>query len=409
MIGRLLTGFAAAVIEAWHELRIHKLRVLLSLVGVGVAVAALSGTVAIADIGQQALVEQYERDGRPAMLSVYAYNPQDDTGSGAAAATVRPAVAKVTEQFQISHASMAGNTQLDARQADRASRVDLLVVDPPYAVMHRVVTPRGRWLVASDAANLSPAIVVDPRLLKDLGLAEARLPATIDLVGASTTVSATVVGVTATSDRWMEFGRAYLLADAYEHWFGATQPMTDASWKIWIPTEGSQELTEAIRRSINAELPGLESQVERNDYLAWGGNDDLDSVKWVVVAISSVILLLGALSLLNVSVITIQQRVREIGIRRSFGATSGRVFFSVVMESIVATFVAGLVGVMIAIALVNGPWTAEYVLEGVADPPPFPLSAAALGMGVSLLVGALAGVLPALVAVRVRIVDAIRF
>ncbi|MBA4609498.1 ABC transporter permease [Aeromicrobium sp. Marseille-Q0843] len=408
MIGRALTGFAAAVIEAWHELRIHKLRVLLSLVGVGVAVAALSGTVAVADIGQQALVEQYEKEGRPAMLSVYAYQEQGD-GMGPRASAIRPAFDKVVEQYRISHASMVGGAQLTATRSARSSPVEAIVVDPAYAPMHRVVTAQGRWLVDSDARNLSPSLVVDPRFLKELGLVGTRLPVTVDLQGGQTSVSATIVGVTSSSTRFAEHPRAYVLASAYDHWFGASLPVTDASWKLWVPTEGAEELAEAVTRSMDAELPGLEVTADRSDYLAWGGADDLDVVKWVVVGISSVILLLGALSLLNVSVITIQQRVREIGIRRSFGATSGRVFFSVVMESIVATFVAGLVGVMIAIALVNGPWTAKYLLEGIDDVPPFPLSAAVLGMGVSLLVGALAGVLPAIVAVRVRIVDAIRF
>lgn len=408
MIPRVLTGFAAAVIEAWHELRIHKLRVLLSLVGVGVAVAALSGTVAVADIGQQALVEQYEKDGRPAMLNVYVYDEQGD-GMSPPASQVRPAFDKVVDQFEIGHASMVGNAQANASRGERSSSVEMLVVDPPYAVMHRVVTGQGRWLVDGDAENLSPAVVVDPRFLKKLGLTGTRLPVTVDLQAGSTTVSATIVGVTSSSARYAESPRAYLLADAYEHWFGDSQPMYDSSWKMWVPTEGAEELAMAVGQAFSAELPGLQAQAERSDYLAWGSNDELAAVKWVVVGISSVILLLGALSLLNVSVITIQQRVREIGIRRSFGATSGRVFFSVVMESIVATFVAGLVGVMIAIALVNGPWTAKYLLEGIDDVPPFPLSAAVLGMGVSLLVGALAGVLPAIVAVRVRIVDAIRF
>lgn len=408
MIGRALTGFAAAVIEAWHELRIHKLRVLLSLVGVGVAVAALSGTVAVADIGQQALVEQYERDGRPAMLSVYVYDEQGD-GMGPPASTVRPAFDKVVKQYQISHASMVGGAQLTASRSADSSPVEALVVDPAYAAMHRVVTAQGRWLVDSDARNLSPSVVVDPKFLEKLGLEGTRLPVTVDLRGGQTTVSATIVGVTSTSDRYAEYPRAYVLAEAYDHWFGAAAPVSDASWKLWVPTEGADELAIAVGRSMGAELPGLQASAERSDYLAWGGDDDLDIAKWIVVAVSSVILLLGALSLLNVSVITIQQRVREIGIRRSFGATSGRVFFSVVMESIVATFVAGLVGVMVAIALVNGPWTAKYLLEGIDDVPPFPVSAAVLGMGVSLLVGALAGVLPAIVAVRVRIVDAIRF
>ena len=54
--------------------------------------------------------------------------------------------------------------------------------------------------------------------------------------------------------------------------------------------------------------------------------------------------------MLNISVVTVHYRVREIGIRRSFGATSRRIFLGVMMESEVATAVAG---VMLAVAVVR--------------------------------------------------------
>ena len=101
------------------------------------------------------------------------------------------------------------------------------------------------------------------------------------------------------------------------------------------------------------------------------------------------------MSLLNIALVTIKQRVREIGIRRSFGATTSRVFFSVMMESVVATFVAGLVGVIGAVGIVNSPLIADHVITNVTDIPPFPISAAVLGLVVSLAVGSLAGLLPA--------------
>jgi putative ABC transport system permease protein len=106
----------------------------------------------------------------------------------------------------------------------------------------------------------------------------------------------------------------------------------------------------------------------------------------------------------------VRQRIREIGIRRSFGASSGRIFFSIMMESVVATVVAGVVGVTIAVILVTNPWTVALVKEnGISDIPPFPVEAALLGLGAATLVGALAGLVPAIVAVRVKVIDAIRY
>jgi len=79
------------------------------------------------------------------------------------------------------------------------------------------------------------------------------------------------------------------------------------------------------------------------------------------------------------------------------------------MESIVATFVAGVVGVIVAVLVVQSPLVQEEVGQGVVDLPPFPAQAALLGIVAAVVVGAIAGLLPALVAVRVRVIDAIRY
>lgn len=401
-IDRLTTGTVAATVEAWHELRIHKLRVLLSLVGVMVAVASLTTALAAAAIAKQVLVEQYEHQGRPAMLAIWAHDPQQ--GNQPSPDVMRPAFEAATAKLKIEYASMAAYAEARLTHANRQQHAGMQVVDPDFAILHRIVTSRGRWLETADEANMAPAIVVGERTLKKLGLATTPLPFTLEL-GSSRAVTATVVGAFPSG----EFADVFMLPGTYERWFGADRPLTDAQFEMWVPPERAKELIPAVRGVVAAELPGYQVDVHRNDYLAYAEEDPLREVTLVVAAIAGVILLLGALSLLNVALVTIQQRVREVGIRRSFGATTGRVFFSVMMESVVATVVAGAVGVMLAIGLVTNPWVADKLLRGVDDVPPFPLDAAFIGLGVSLAVGALAGVLPALIAARVKIVDAIRF
>jgi ABC-type antimicrobial peptide transport system permease subunit len=397
------TGFVAAVVEAWHELRIHKLRVLLSLVGVMIAVASLTSALAAAGIAKQAMVEQYEHDGRPALLGAWAYAPGDSRPPSPD--LVRPAFFATADKLDVTFASMSSSVDSWASHGGLQRNTQLRVVDPHYATLHRIVPSRGRWLEAADSANMSPAVVVGERLLAKLGLKGTPLPVTIELGGA-VSVTATVVGA---APPGYSGSTVYMLAEAYDHWFGADQPLTDAQYEMWIPPRKVKVLSLEVRRVLAAELPGYHVQVGRSDYLAHGDDDSLREVTLVVSVIAGVILLLGALSLLNVALVTIQQRVREVGIRRSFGATTGRVFFSVMMESVVATVVAGAVGVMLSVALVTSPWVADRLVDGVDDVPPFPLEAALLGLAVSVCVGALAGVLPALLAARVRIVDAIRF
>ena len=76
---RAVSGLVGAVVEAWAELRIHRTRVLLSLVGVAVAVAALTSVVGLGSIVQQAMTETYEsQSGRPATLYLSAYSEQGE-------------------------------------------------------------------------------------------------------------------------------------------------------------------------------------------------------------------------------------------------------------------------------------------------------------------------------------------
>ena len=218
-------------------------------------------------------------------------------------------------------------------------------------------------------------------------------------------ITATIVGQVR-KDEQSGGPTAYILFDAYDRWFGANQQMFDVNFQMWVPPEGSKAMGKAVGKELRSELPGMQLQVARQDY---DRGESFRTFKYVVGGISALILLLGAMSLLNIALVTIKQRVREIGIRRSFGATTSRVFFSVMMESVVATFVAGLVGVVGAVGIVNSPLIADHVITNVTDIPPFPISAAILGLVVSLAVGSLAGLLPAVIAVRVKIIDAIRF
>ena len=128
-----------------------------------------------------------------------------------------------------------------------------------------------------------------------------------------------------------------------------------------------------------------------------------------MAGIAVLVLLLGAVGLVNIALVTVRGRIREIGIRRTFGATAGRVFFAVLMESVVATVAAGIVGVLVAVLVLRNPWTIEFISQGVSDVPPFPVSAAITGLAAATAVGALAGLIPALVAVRVKVINALRY
>jgi putative ABC transport system permease protein len=408
---RLWTGFVGAVVEAWAELRIHKTQVMLSLIGVGIAVAALAGVVAAGGIATQATVENFERQsGRPASIGLYAYNPT--TGENPRRDDLDAAFAEVMERYGITYVNRTMFGGITVQFPDGTYGIQAMGVDQPYAVMHRIALAQGSWFTDRDEQRLAPAVVVSEEVWERLGSPDLRIDPTIGIVTATGTVDAIIVGITPKQSLDGTFLQAYLLNDDYDT-FVPQDPIYQQipNYEAWVPPEAADQLVPLIQRDVAAAL-GTDWQVDvqRQDYLAWeAGGDPLFIPKVVVGGIAVLVMLLGALGLLNIALVSVKHRIREIGIRRAFGATAGRVFFSVMMESVVATFVAGIAGVLLAIVLIRNPITESYLSLVIQDIPGFPIEAALIGLGSATLVGALAGLLPAVVAVRVKVIDAIRY
>lgn len=402
---RLLTDIVGAVVEAWAELRVHRGRVLLSLIGVGVAVAALTGVVAAGTIAEQALRESSERTGgRAATYSVSAYSPD---GQAVPTDDIRSAFAEATSRYGIDYASEHGYTTEDVRFPDGRQQVQAETVDVPFGQMHRVDLAYGAWFSDGDQRRLAPALVVNQRFWERIGSPDLRTHPTVKIGDG---ITAVVVGVTPSPSFQTDPTMFMLASQAATQQTAAEQlQQGPPSFEVWIPPETGDELSERLRSDIAGQLGGeVQVEVYRNDF-AEQNAESLRQVQLIVGGIAVLVLLLGALGLVNIALVTVRGRIREIGIRRTFGATAGRVFFAVLMESVVATVAAGIVGVLVAVLVLRNPWTIEFISQGVSDVPPFPVSAAITGLAAATAVGALAGLIPALVAVRVKVINALRY
>ncbi|GAA3840309.1 ABC transporter permease [Brevibacterium ammoniilyticum] len=400
----MISGFLASIVEAWQELRVHKVRVLMSLIGVGVAVCGLTLVVGFGDMMQKGLADTFEKqNGRAATYTLYVMPPSGDPNPNEAEKIAR-ALDETKKRFGIEYVSAVANGEMEVPSPSGNVSAFVSVVDPDYNVMHRVKVDHGRWFNEFDATNLSPPIVADEKFLEQYGIDPSSLPRTVDLPGHQAG-KATVIGSFAGAGPTSDIGNVYLLNGHQSKFMpDATVP---TEFEMWLPPETAKELSKQVRTDLKRQLPGFDISADRTDY----GNEvdgPLGAVQNVLLFISVLILLMGMLGLVNISMVTIQQRVREIGIRRSFGATSRRIFFSVMMESVVATTMAGAIGVLIAILVLKAPIVGDALMMGTGSTPQIPVTAVIVGMLVSIGIGALAGLVPALVAMRVRIIDAIR-
>ncbi len=408
----VLTGLLAAVTEAWSEIRVHRVRVVLSLVGVFLAVFAMTTITAVGNMARQMVGESSERAaGRPATLNVNAYPNgavSADTTRTAQVALREAAVRHETAWWGL---ASQGGGQLTVRFPAGTQLVQANTVDPSYGTMHRVITDQGRWFTGADTQAFSPRLVVNQAFADQLGGFDPARPPTV-VLGGQTPVTATVVGISAGASYDAQTPGAYVLNADVSRWNLTGDPANTSppTLEMWVPNADADALVAALQTEVQASLPGYSVSVWRQD-----SGEELGIMDTVLAygvrGVGVFALLLGGIGVLNVGLVTVRQRIREIGVRRSFGATGARVFFAVLLESVAATFVAGFLAVMLSIILVSNFPLDAVLPAGVTleDVPPFPLSAAVEGLLAATAVGALAGLVPATMAVRAKVIDAIRY
>lgn len=402
-----MTDVVAAIQDAWTELRIHRGRVLMSLIGVTVAIAALTASVAVGELARSTLLVSMESNGgRPATLTLWIGAAAAEAPSATDHVAALDAIDAAVERYGVEYASARTNAHLALAQG---MGVQVEGVEPDFAVMRHLGVAEGRFLVESDRARLAPAIVVNRGALDALGGGGMDVHRTVEIGG----TTAVVVGVVdrGLGDEWPQVWMlprdVVRVADAA----GTAGTMSGMQLEAWVPEEMAEDGLRMLAQDIRSALPGSTVDGSRQDWQAFEGYDPLLPLQLTLVGTAVVILLLGALGLITVAVVSIRQRVREFGIRRAFGASRGRIFTAVMLESVVGTVVAGAIGIALCIFAYRLPVVQETLTQGIGgvELPGFPMSAAVTGLLVSAAVGALAGSLPATIAVRSKVIEAIRF
>ena len=131
-------------------------------------------------------------------------------------------------------------------------------------------------------------------------------------------------------------------------------------------------------------------------------------LKYFLSAIASISLLVGGIGIMNSMLISISQRVREIGLRKSVGARPKHIISQFLIESSVITLIGGLIGIVLGVLIT---FLAAIIIPKLGYEWEFivPPMSVALGFFVSLMIGIVFGLYPALKASRVSPMEALRY
>jgi len=165
------------------------------------------------------------------------------------------------------------------------------------------------------------------------------------------------------------------------------------------------EQVRGILRALRKVPPGQEDDFEvfSNDSLIAQFKSFTATVRWGVAVVSSIALLAAGIGIMNIMLVSVTERTREIGIRRALGAKKRHILTQFVMEAVVLCEIGGAIGVVLG--LVAGNITAYLVKV----PPTIPVDWVVIGLLLCSFVGILFGTYPAWKAANLDPVESLRY
>jgi putative ABC transport system permease protein len=168
--------------------------------------------------------------------------------------------------------------------------------------------------------------------------------------------------------------------------------------------ETQDEIIGALR-SVRGDKPGADNdfEVENNTSLTTQFDSFSKYLSYAGFGISAISLLAASIGIMNIMLVSVTERTKEIGIRKALGATKSDIAGQFLTEAVVLCLVGGLIGIAIGIGIGN--ILAVFIHASVY----VPILWVFVGLGVCVFVGMFFGLYPALKAANMNPIDALRF
>ena len=163
------------------------------------------------------------------------------------------------------------------------------------------------------------------------------------------------------------------------------------------------EARELLRRRRNVAYDQPDSfQIDTPSGIQESFGKMLAMVAMIVIPIVSVALLVGGIGVMNIMLVSVTERTKEIGVRRAIGATRKDIVFQFLLEACTLTGVGGVIGIAFGYLI-------SSLLKLFQFPSTVPLLYVGIGFSVSVAIGLIAGIYPAFKASRLDPIEALRY
>jgi len=397
--------------SAVQSIRLHLLRSGLTTLGIIIGVAAVITVVAIMQ-GLSAGIRGQLDDLGSDMTTIRAYTTPEQELLGVrnklTDADYQLLKDKLTDIEEITVAMPAYSMGLSVSYGRNTTQSQLMGTAANYQHVVKIYAVQGRFLQPHDDSRRRRVAFIGPSLINKL-----KLPA--NPVGQYIVISGDwfrIIGVGEKRGTMFGFDQDNYILTPFQTAKSLNGPellQVDISYR---PKAGVDELQlqQQIRRLLRQQRGLAEHAKDPFEFVSAEKmkqqfNKVLDSITLVAAGVVSISLLVGGIGVMNIMLVSVTERTREIGIVKALGATPQVIMLQFLLEAVLLSLFGGLLGILLGSALAALLAAMGPSLAGAT----VPFWAIALSLGFTTLIGVVFGLMPAVKAARLTPIEALRY
>jgi putative ABC transport system permease protein len=388
----------------------NKARTVLTMLGIIIGIAAVMTIVAVVQGSNKQMMEYYESQGTN-KIDVYAYQWNGKDVSQKLydyCLSLNKLVDGVTPNLNY----RGGNSSLKYKAVDCANNPDygapqIMLGSDQYSMCNNFTIAEGRDLSYLDIKTYNQVVVLGAEVKNYLFQYQNPIGQRVTL-GAN---SFEVIGVYKAKDTGYSQGWGWSMDNMAVVPYTLNKMLNSGNSRIEsfvVKAKDKSSTTEAITRLtgfLSGEIDsnmGYFSVYSQNEWME-SSNDQTKMMSYVGGGVAGISLLVGGIGIMNIMLVTVRERTREIGIRRAIGGSRRTILTQFLLEAAVVCGVGGLFGLVLGTVgtLVAGKLMLKMILT-----PSLAMSSAAFAFSVAL--GLLFGIYPAVKAAWLQPVEALR-